>query len=136
MPAETNKDGHQISLQEQRHKNTEPHFAFLLGCLLDRKPIVVRRSDGFEKRYVQRCGRCKLVVGYQLDWAQFPITSGTDKSGQREDENQQQQTERREGRRADVVYVLPGGLMDTQEMCAGKDMSSEIGFQGLVDVAG
>jgi hypothetical protein len=32
----------------------------------------------------------------------------------------------RVGRRENVVYLLPGGLMSTEEMVEGKDMASNI----------
>ena len=65
---------------------------------------------------MQRCGRCATTVGYQLDKSQFP--------GEKED-----------GRKEDVVYILPGGLMTTDEMASGKDMNAQIGFQGVSAMA-
>src|SRR3954447_19684738 len=41
--------------------------SLLLARMQDRKPTMVRREDGFEKRVLLRCGRCRLVVGYKLD---------------------------------------------------------------------
>jgi len=35
----------------------------------------------------------------------------------------------RVGRREDAVYLLPGGLMSTEEMVGGKDMASNITFE-------
>ncbi|KAF2475790.1 uncharacterized protein BDR25DRAFT_322247 [Lindgomyces ingoldianus] len=101
-----------------RHAHSEPaasldHYGLLLSATLDRKPEIVRSDDGFEKRYMQRCGRCALVVGYQLDWQQF--------AGERV------------GRREDVVFLLPGGLMTTREMVMGKKVDVEIGV-GTVEV--
>ena len=87
-------------------------YALLLSTTLDRNPVVIRSKDGFEKRYLQRCGRCRLVVGYQLDKSQY---EGEDEVGRKED----------------VVYLLPGGLLDTDEMVAGKDMTGSIGFEGI-----
>ena len=58
----------------------------------DRKPIVIRREDGFEKRSVLRCHRCKLVIGYKLDG---------------------------EGIDTDVAFILPGGLVTTEDMKKG-----------------
>ncbi|OCK82041.1 hypothetical protein K432DRAFT_349754 [Lepidopterella palustris CBS 459.81] len=84
------------------------HYALLLSTAVDRKAQIITRSDGFEKRYLQRCGRCRLVIGYQLDWAQFG---------------------EKEGRREDVVYLLPGGLLSTDEMVQGKDMTSHIALE-------
>lgn len=75
------------------------HYAVLLSVLLDRKARVVARSDGFEKRWLQRCGRCKSTVGYQLDHEQF-----------REPEPG------KSGRREDVVYLLTNSLQTTSEM--------------------
>jgi hypothetical protein len=82
-------------------------YAILLGTSLDRDPVVIRGEQGFEKRYLQRCGRCNLTVGYQLDKSQF---EGVEEQGRRED----------------VVYLLPGGLMTTKEMAAGKDMGPSL----------
>ena len=76
------------------------HYGLLLSTHLEHKPEVVTSDDGFEKRYLQRCGRCNLVVGYQLDWQQFE--------------------EDRAGRREDVVYLLPDGFVTTSEMIMGK----------------
>ncbi|KAJ9635846.1 hypothetical protein H2201_000158 [Coniosporium apollinis] len=94
------------------------NYALLLSTVLDRKPVVVTRSDGFEKRYLQRCGRCRLVVGYQLDQAQFAdaaIATVGMESGL--------------GRREDVVYLLPGGLLTTEEMVTGKNPGGDdVGF--------
>jgi hypothetical protein len=71
---------------------------------------MITRTDGFEKRYLQKCGRCRVVVGYQLDWGQYG---------------------EKEGRREDAVYLLPGGLLSTEEMGSGTDMSASIRFEGL-----
>lgn len=68
--------------------------------------IVLKLEDGFEKRFAVRCGRCDLQIGYMLDEASFD--------------------EARSGRKGDVVYLLPGGLMTTEEMKEGKDMSKEV----------
>ena len=70
---------------------------------------------GFEKRYLQRCGRCNLTVGYQLDWAQF----GDENAG-------------KTGRREDVVFLMPGGLVTTREMVMGKTAGSGTENFGVV----
>ena len=62
------------------------------------------RSDGFEKRWLQRCGRCKSTIGYQIDHEQYG-----------------QSGPRNIGRREDVLYVLTGGLQTTSEMKDAKD---------------
>lgn len=82
-----------------------PRQYTLLISLAAQAPLTVRRRDGFEKRYRLRCGRCSLVIGYHLDWAQF-----------RKEEEQAEEM----GRRSDVVYILPGALVTTEEMKEGK----------------
>lgn len=69
----------------------------LLNTVFERKPIIIRREDGFEKRRLLRCTRCKLVLGYGLDEVQ---------SGQVQDN---------EG----AMYLLPGGMMTTKAMKGG-----------------
>ena len=79
------------------------------GLSTDDKAMILKLEDGFEKRYPVRCSRCGLMAGYQLDKSQF---AGT---------------EEKTGPNAEVLYVLPGGLMTTEEMRGGKDMEREIG---------
>jgi hypothetical protein len=74
----------------------------LLNTVLERKPLVVRRSDGFETRYQRRCGRCELVVGYHLDAAQFDAGA-------------------KSGRLDKIIYILPGALKTTDEMMENKN---------------
>lgn len=80
--------------------NSHDH-SLLLNTITDRKPLVVRRSDGFETRYQIRCGRCRLVVGYHLDEAQFGGEAKTK-------------------RRENVCYILPGSLVLTSKMMEGE----------------
>lgn len=77
---------------------------------------IVTSDEGFEKRYMQRCGRCGLVVGYQLDWQQFAVD--------------------RTGRREDFVFLLPGGFMTTREMIAGKQADAKGAGAGIEAVVG
>lgn len=71
----------------------------------DNEAVVLKLEDGFEKRYALRCGRCEVQIGYMLDEASFEDSKS--------------------GRKTDVVYLLPGGLMSTDEMREAKDMSKE-----------
>ncbi|GME65978.1 uncharacterized protein LTHEOB_8869 [Neofusicoccum parvum] len=82
------------------------HYALTLNTQVDRKPRIVQREDGLEKRWVQRCARCRCAVGYQLDWAHF---AEGEEGG-----------EGRTGWRRDVVYLLPGALLSTEEMARGE----------------
>ncbi len=63
-----------------------------------RKSVVVRRSDGFEKRKVLRCGRCGIGVGYEIIGVEVAAQGGD---------------------RGRVVYLLEGGLVETEDM--GKE---------------
>ncbi|KAB2580670.1 hypothetical protein DBV05_g768 [Lasiodiplodia theobromae] len=94
------------------------HYAILLSVQLDRRPRIVRREDGLEKRWVQRCARCACVVGYHLDWAHFAGGAG-EKEGEDEGEGNSGQAGRT-GWRRDVVYLLPGALVGTDEMAKGE----------------
>lgn len=70
-------------------------YSYVTNITQDAKPVIVRREDGFEKRRLQRCKRCKLVIGYQLDETQFSESDI----------------------RADQLwYLLPGGLVSTSDM--------------------
>jgi hypothetical protein len=92
------------------------HYGLMLSTTLDRNAEMIRSDEGFEKRYLQRCGRCNLVVGYQLDWQQF-------------------EGESRMGRREDVVFLLPGGFVTTSEMIMGKTPpSGAIGITSVTEV--
>lgn len=111
MSRRSRDNSHICNLYVAQASNTAPstRYASLLNTTTDRKPTMIRLEDGFEKRYLQRCGRCKLVVGYHLDKSQY------------------EDAEKEDGRREDVVYLLPGGLMTTEEMRAGKNMEKEVG---------
>jgi hypothetical protein len=88
-----------------------PGAVVLSGSTLDDvNPVVIKLDDGFEKRYAARCKRCDLQIGYWLDKSQF------------EPEEQ--------GRRVDVMYLLQGGLMSTEEMKEKKDMKNEVELAG------
>lgn len=88
---------------QNKHKAQAPHdhYGLLISTRLEQQPEMLCTDAGFEKRYLQKCGRCALTVGYQLDWAQFG-------------------TEKKVGRREDVVFLLPGGFVTTREMVMGK----------------
>ncbi|KZM28230.1 uncharacterized protein EKO05_0011043 [Ascochyta rabiei] len=92
------------------------HYGLLLSTRQERSAEMMTSDDGFEKRYLQRCGRCNLAVGYQLDWAQF----GGDRTG----------------RRDDIVFLIPGGFMTTSEMINHKKSASAAANSGGGGVAG
>ena len=84
-----------------------PGGVVLSGSAFEKdSPMILNLEDGFEKRYPLQCRRCDLQIGYYLDKSQF---------GESED-----------GVRADVLYTLPGGLISTEKMKAGKVVESEV----------
>lgn len=91
------------------------HYGLLLSTRQDRSPEIITSDSGFEKRYLQRCGRCNLVVGYHLDWQQFSSDL--------------------EGRREDYVFLLPGGFVSTRDMVGGGGGLGATGAAGAGAVA-
>ncbi|KIX93524.1 uncharacterized protein Z520_10702 [Fonsecaea multimorphosa CBS 102226] len=77
---------------------SESATSVLLNVAPERRPVMIRREDGFEKRTLLRCVRCKLVLGYNLDESHFEQQEGDPRP----------------------VYLLPGGLLSTQDMVEGK----------------
>jgi hypothetical protein len=73
-----------------RGTEARPGYSVLVATVLDRRAVVVRREDGFETRWVRRCGRCRTAVGYGL---RAPGEGG-------------------EGR-AEVAYLFEEGLVET-----------------------
>ena len=100
-------------------------YSILLSTTLDRRPIIVRREDGFEKRWLWRCGRCRVVLGYQLDEIHFTAsTISTSKSATSDmdaaDGADDGGATIRGGKMGKVVYLLPMGLLSTDDMARGK----------------
>ena len=74
----------------------------IIHSTLDKKPLVIRREDGFEKRWLRRCARCGVVWGYEL----------VEPEGQSrvEDGGEGEEGKQRVGR---VLYVLEEGVVGT-----------------------
>ena len=79
-------------------------YTLLVGLVQDKKAIVVGREDGFEKRLLSRCGRCALVVGYEILGDGGAMGSGKGKE---------------EGYGGKVMYILPSGVTSTEVMVKG-----------------
>ncbi|KAL4876660.1 hypothetical protein BJY04DRAFT_222838 [Aspergillus karnatakaensis] len=98
----------------------QTHYTILLSTLSrDTKPKIIARSDGFEKRFFTRCGRCRVVVGYFLDEVHFPSEGGLLRRQEEVEVGVRDEgvDEVGEGGRGDrVVYLLPGALMETEIM--------------------
>ncbi|KAK6008056.1 hypothetical protein QM012_004870 [Aureobasidium pullulans] len=109
----TSDSSHILPLPNLSSTSSTSHYASLANTIADSKPTIIRCEDGFEKRYFHKCSRCELSVGYSLDKSQFEDTKTS--SGPRED----------------VAFLLPGGLISTEDMKAGKDMDAEIAKVGI-----
>ncbi|ELR09226.1 hypothetical protein GMDG_03799 [Pseudogymnoascus destructans 20631-21] len=97
-----------------------PHTT-LLSMTPDRRTTTIRREDGFEKRILWRCGRCRVVVGYELDPSHFeaPTTAG---GGEVQGESS---VPREDGGVPRVLYILPGWVQSTEHMASGKKISEQ-----------
>ncbi|CAG8960994.1 hypothetical protein HYFRA_00002533 [Hymenoscyphus fraxineus] len=102
-------------------------YTILLSLTPESKPTLIRREDGFEKRNLYRCSRCRVVVGYGIANAEGGIEDAMDVDGeQREGEGGEY-----EGK---VIYILNGGVMSTDVMMKGRKIREEdveIGKNGV-----
>ncbi|KAI9745410.1 MAG: hypothetical protein M1818_000944 [Claussenomyces sp. TS43310] len=97
----------------QKHDALPPlGYTVLLSMMPDRRPTIIRREDGFEKRFLYRCGRCRLVVGYELDEAHYA-------DSQKAEEMSGAAGRQVQGRMK-VIYLLPAGIMGTDTMASGR----------------
>ena len=108
LKTRTSDSSHILPLPDLSSTSTTSHYASLANTIIDAKPTVNRLEDGFEKRYFLKCGRCELIVAYKLDKSQFDDTKSSS------------------GAREDVAFLVPGGLVSTDDMKSGKDMDAEI----------
>lgn len=114
------------------------HYTILLSTTTpDRKPIILRRADGFEKRLLVRCGRCKVVLGYVLDEVHFKKVEDNKGGGaggmtEGEDSNASGAGE------PEVIYILPGSLVETDELGTEIKIEQEswAGWESLAKKAG
>lgn len=96
---ETRTEKEQQTTSTSKPKQEGKEYSILLSTTLpDRRAVLVRRDDGFEKRTMLRCGRCRVVVGYFLDKAHFGSSGSAG------------------GAAGNVVYLLPAALVDTGSM--------------------
>ncbi|KAJ5364851.1 uncharacterized protein N7496_010564 [Penicillium cataractarum] len=99
---------------------TSKHVTLLLSTTIpDRRATLIRREDGIEKRILLRCGRCRVVVGYYLDrvhWGESGKggSQGQGQTGEGEGEGEGEGQDGEE--RPPAMYVLPGALVETEEM--------------------
>ncbi|KAL3471851.1 hypothetical protein BJX99DRAFT_262881 [Aspergillus californicus] len=108
---------------------TEPdgtrHYTIILSSgTKDKKPVIVRRADGFEKRFFLRCGRCKLVMGYFLDPLHFgPSRTTSEIEAEKAEGKPRAQIEEGVADPDDqAVFLLPGALFETEQMSDEEKM--------------
>ena len=125
VTGETAEEREDDAEPQARDASSDVGYSLLLATTQDRKPTMVRREDGFEKRMLLRCGRCRLVVGYKLDQAHFRTegaeavgksTGGAQGPGDAELARKSQAADEE----VEVVYLLPGGLMSSEDLKSGK----------------
>jgi len=99
-------------------------YSILLGLTPDKHTTIIRREDGFEKRLLYRCSRCRLVAGYELQSAAEAMdldTNGTGGDGEY---------------MGKVVYLLPAGIMSTNVMVAAGNGGRKVGEEDVGIEAG
>jgi hypothetical protein len=108
LKTRTSDSSYILPLPDLSSTSTSFHYALLTNTITDNTATVIRLEDGFEKRYLHKCGRCELNVGYSLDKSQFEDTKASS------------------GVRQDIAFLIPGGLVSTEDMKGGKDMDAMI----------
>lgn len=99
---------------EQTSSMPAEGYSILLGMNQDKNITIVRREDGFEKRLLWRCSRCRLVVGYDIPSRERDLDRmDLDDEGRKGKESLEESYTGR------VIYLLPGGFMSTKVMAAG-----------------
>ncbi|KAI4195292.1 MAG: hypothetical protein LQ350_007273 [Teloschistes chrysophthalmus] len=65
-PTNTELDQSQETAAEEREGDKILPSLLSPNLKTTRKPIVIQREDGWEKRRIWRCGRCGLGIGYEV----------------------------------------------------------------------
>ncbi|KAH7314309.1 hypothetical protein BKA65DRAFT_120534 [Rhexocercosporidium sp. MPI-PUGE-AT-0058] len=127
-------------------------YTILSNLQADRKTTIVRRDDGFEKRVLYRCARCRLVVGYELlrhrggDKDMTGTSTDMDRDmdmdidcSSASGKGTGKGTSKGKGKATDeaydgkILYILPGGLMSTDVLGSGRRIREEdVGFSNGV----
>lgn len=94
-------------------------YTMLLGLDKDTKKIIIRRNDGFEKRILYRCSRCRIVVGYEV------LRQCENLKFENEDSSHNQVLDPLDSCRGKTIYLIPGGIMSTSVMTSKKKLEEE-----------
>ncbi|CUS08095.1 unnamed protein product [Tuber aestivum] len=111
----------------RRRRDKDDDYTLLLSLTKDRSAKIIDREDGFEKRWIWRCGRCRLIVGYQLDDAHFSPTSNTHPNtiattgvmggdAGADKDRAEKERKRAERKRKRYLYILPDACVSTGEL--------------------
>jgi hypothetical protein len=113
LKTRTSDSSYILPLPDLSSTSTITQYASLTNTITDTKPTVICLEDGLEKRYFHKCGRCELSIAYSLDKSQFDDTKTSS------------------GAREDVAYLIPGGLVSTEDMKSGKGIDAVIAKIGV-----
>jgi hypothetical protein len=106
-----------------KNKTEQAHYTIPLSTLLpDAAPIIIRREDGFEKRVLLRCGRCRVVVGYKLPPANITTAPTAEEEEDEEEEEEEYDDENgltTKGKGEKAIYLLPGSIVGTEDLDVG-----------------
>uniref|UniRef100_A0A093VB25 Uncharacterized protein n=1 Tax=Talaromyces marneffei PM1 TaxID=1077442 RepID=A0A093VB25_TALMA len=138
-PAASGKISEQAAQQGEKRKTEQAHYTIPLSTLLpDPTPVVIRRGDGFEKRVLLRCGRCRVVVGYKLPRNDSNTTLtglAADQGPDEEDEEDEEVEDEDEngvglskggGKGEKVIYLLPARLWERRIWMLGLRTEREV----------
>lgn len=89
-------------------------YTILISLFSSSNPTIIRRTDGFEKRLLYRCGRCRVVVGYEI------VGAGGDAMDIDGDGGAAQGQGVEESYKGKILYLLPDGIVSTDVMASGK----------------
>ncbi|POS82792.1 hypothetical protein EPUL_004893, partial [Erysiphe pulchra] len=94
-------------------------FTLLLGLEKDTKIHTLRKPDGFERRTLYQCSRCKIVIGYEIS-----PESGIVEVDTAENVHPEVDEDKCLGP-VKIMYILPGGLMSTEFMASKEKIREE-----------
>lgn len=107
-------------------------YTVLLNLVPDRKISIIRREDGFEKRTLYRCSRCRLVVGYDLSSAIDGEAMDVDVDGGKGKGKGREGGEGEGEYSGKVIYILPAGLQSTEFMVESGNEGGKRIAEGMV----
>ncbi|ESZ92116.1 hypothetical protein SBOR_7495 [Sclerotinia borealis F-4128] len=107
--------------QPHSQSQSAKSYTSILSLIQSKRQIIVRREDvfGFEKRRLWRCGRCGVVVGYEVLGGEGGGEGG-EREGMARGGRELGEGEGMGEGKGKILYLLRGGLMGTEVMAGGK----------------